>query len=212
MSTLTTRFLFQRSLLVSLTALLALSAGCSIEQKRTGKLPDVDVNVEPGRLPKYVIKGPDVNVRTVERTVIVPRVEVVQEKRTIKVPYIDVNLPGVARKEQTLTAEVAVPSAGYNLEIQDVYVVADQLWVIARLKQENPNAPRTATTVSDRIVINAPEMPVRYYIIGERPSGNVGDQYTFIDSRQMIQKQLVQAGTNSPTAFTQLTLCLDKST
>jgi hypothetical protein len=190
MSTLTIRSLFQRSLLVTLTALLALSAGCRIEQERTAKLPDVDVEVEPGRLPKYDIKGPDVNVRTVERTVTVPRVEVVQEKRTVKVPYIDVNLPGVPRKEQTLTAEVAVPSAGYNLEIQDVYVVADQLWVIARLEQKNPNAPRITTTVSDQIAINAPEMPVRYYIIGERPSGTVGNQYRFIDSRQMIQKQL----------------------
>jgi hypothetical protein len=190
MSTLQTRSLFQRSLLVTVTALLALSAGCRIEQERTGKLPDVDVEVEPGRLPKYDVKGPDVNVKTVERTVTVPRVEVVQEERTVKVPYIDVNLPGVARKEQTLTTEVTVPSAGYNLEIQDVYIVGDQLWVISRLEQENPNAPRTTTTVSDRIVLNAPEMPVRYYIIGERPSGNVKEQYRFIKSRQMIQEQL----------------------
>jgi hypothetical protein len=190
MPTITTKSILKRSLLIPLVGLLALSSGCRIEQERTGELPDVDVEVEPGQLPEYDVKGPDVNVGTVERTVTVPRVEVVQEERTVKVPYVDVNLPGVDRKEQTLAAKVTVPSAGYDLEIQDVYMVNNQLWVIARLDEEIQNAPRATTTVSDRIVINAPEMPVRYYIVGEQPSGNVGEQYTFIDTRQAIQKQL----------------------
>ncbi|MFB2933766.1 hypothetical protein ACE1B6_00655 [Aerosakkonemataceae cyanobacterium BLCC-F154] len=190
MSTLTTQTLLRRSLFIPLAALLALSTGCRIEQERTGRLPDVDVEVEPGRLPRYDVEGPDVNVRTVERTVVVPRVEVVQERRTVEVPYIDVNLPGAERREQTLTATVRVPSSGYDLDIQNVYMVNNELWVVAQLQEENPNAPKVNTTVADRIVINAPEMPVRYYIIGDRLSGNVGDKYRFINNRQAIQKQL----------------------
>lgn len=190
MSTLTTQSLLQRVFLIPVIALLTFSTGCQVEQKRAGELPDVDVEVEPGQLPKYELKGPDVNVKTVERTVTFPRVEVVQEKRTVKVPYIDVNLPGAERKEQTLTAEVAVPSTGYDLDIQDVHIVNNQLWVVAQLDEKIPNAPKTKTSVSDRIVINAPEMPVRYYIIGKRPSNNVGKQYTFIDNRQAIQDQI----------------------
>ncbi|MFB2834844.1 hypothetical protein [Floridanema evergladense] len=190
MSTLTIQSLWRRSLLIPIAILLAFSTGCRIEQERAGRLPDVDVDVEPGRLPRYDVEGPDVNVRTVERTVVVPRVEVVQETRTVQVPYIDVNLPGAERREQTLTATVRVPSGGYDIDIQNVYMVNNELWVIAQLEEENPNAPRVATTVADRVVINAPEMPVRYYIIGDRLSGNVGDKYRFINNRQAIQKQL----------------------
>ncbi|AFZ20826.1 hypothetical protein [Allocoleopsis franciscana] len=190
MFTLTKQSLSQPLLFIPIAALLTLSTGCRIEQEQAGQLPDVDVEVQPGQLPKYDVKGPDVNVKTVERTVTVPRVEVVQEEKTVEVPYIDVNLPGADRKEQTLTAEVAVPSTGYDLDIRDVYIVNNQLWVVARLDEKIPNAPRTTTSVSDRIVINAPEMPVRYYIIGKRPSGNVVEEYTFIDQRQAIQEQL----------------------
>ena len=44
--------------------------------------------------------------------------------------------------------------------------------------------------VSDRVVINAPDIPVRQYIIGEPPNGNFNEQYTFINSREQIDSQL----------------------
>lgn len=163
---------------------------CQIEQERAAKLPDVDVSVEPGRLPKYDVQGPDVNVGVTERTVTVPKVIVVQEKQTVKVPYIDVDVPGAEREERTITAEVEVPSSGYNLSIQDVYAVNNELWIISRLEETNPNAPRATTRVSDRIVINAPNIPVRHYIVGARPSGVFNEQYEFVDNRQQILPQL----------------------
>jgi hypothetical protein len=44
--------------------------------------------------------------------------------------------------------------------------------------------------VSDRIVINAPDISVRQYIIGNRPNGSFNEQYTFINSREQIDSQL----------------------
>ncbi|MBD3885326.1 hypothetical protein IFO70_26720 [Phormidium tenue FACHB-886] len=165
-------------------------ASCQVEQEKAGKLPDVDVAVEPGRLPQYDIEGPDVNVGVAERTVTVPKVIVVQEEQTVQVPYIDVDIPGVDRQERTITAEVEVPSGGYNLEIQNVYAVNNELWVISRLEETNPNAPQAVTRASDRIVINAPDMSVRHYIVGKRPSGVFNEQYEFIGNRQQILPQL----------------------
>lgn len=165
-------------------------AACRVEQERAGKLPDVDVDVEPGRLPQYDVQGPDVNVGVTERTVTVPKVIVVQEQQTVKVPYIDVDVPGAEREERTITAEVEVPSGGYNLGIQDVYAVNNELWVISRLQETNLNAPRATTRVADRIVINAPNIPVRHYIVGERPSGIFNEQYEFVGNRQQILPQL----------------------
>lgn len=179
----------KRVVLLSIAALTSLSA-CAIEKEQAAELPDVDVAVQPGQLPEYDIKGPDVNVGVTERTVTVPKLMVVQEEETVEVPYIDVDVPNVDRSERTITAEVEVPSGGYNLNVQDVYVVDDSLWVVSRLNEVNPNAPRANTRVADRIVINAPDMPVRHFIVGERPAGIFNEQYEFVGDRQDISSQL----------------------
>ncbi len=163
---------------------------CQVEQEEAGSLPDVDVDVEPGNLPEYDIQGPDVNVGVTEETVTVPRVVVIQEEETVQVPYIDVNLPGVDQVERTLTPEIEVPSGGYDLTIQGVYVVDDELWVVSNLDEVDPTAAETTVRVSDRVVLNAPDMSVRHFIVGERPPGTFNEQYTFIESREEIAPQL----------------------
>lgn len=163
---------------------------CRVEQEEAGSLPDVDVEVEPGNLPEYDIQGPDVNVGVTERTVTVPRVVVVQEEQTVEVPYIDVDVPGADRVERTITPEVEVPSGGYNLAIQGVHVVNDELWVVSRLEEVDPNAIAEAGRVSDRVVLNAPDMPVRHFIVGERPESSFNEQYTFIGNRDEIAPEL----------------------
>lgn len=182
--------ILKKVLPLSLMMISVTLASCQIEKEQAARLPEVDVDVEPGRLPEYDIKGPDVNVGVTKRTVTVPKVIVVQEQQTVEVPYIDVDLPGADRKERTITAEIEAPSAGYNLEIQDVYAVNNELWVVSRLEEENPSAPKTTVRVSDRVVMNAPDIPVRQYIIGNRPEGSFNEQYTFIDSREQINSQL----------------------
>lgn len=49
-------------------------AGCDVEKKQEGSLPDVDV--KGGSLPKYDVDGPDVDVGTKEKTITVPDVDV----------------------------------------------------------------------------------------------------------------------------------------
>ncbi|NES98591.1 MAG: hypothetical protein F6K32_26130, partial [Desertifilum sp. SIO1I2] len=134
-----------KALSFALVLLLFPLASCQVEQEREGQLPDVDVSVEPGQLPQYDIQGPDVNVGVTERTVTVPKVIVIQEEETVEVPYIDVDVPGADREERTITAEVEVPSGGYNLEIQNIYAINNELWVISRLEETNPNAPQAIT-------------------------------------------------------------------
>lgn len=184
------RLSLKKVLPLSLMMLSVSLASCQIEKEQAARLPEVDVDVEPGKLPEYDIKGPEVNVGVTKRTVTVPKVIVVQEQQTVEVPYIDVDLPGADRKERTITAEIEAPSAGYDLEIQNVYAVNNELWVVSQLEEENPSAPKTTVRVSDRVVINAPDIPVRQYIIGNRPDGSFNEQYAFIDSRERIDSQL----------------------
>ncbi|PZV22209.1 MAG: hypothetical protein DCF21_00695 [Leptolyngbya sp.] len=180
-----------RQIILLFVLLLVIPLGaCRVEQEETGSLPDVNVEVEPGSLPEYDIQGPDVNVGVAERTVTVPRLVVVQEEETVQVPYIDVDLPGVDRIERTITPEVEVPSDGYDLSIQGIYAVNNELWVVSQLDEVNADAPAANMRVSDRVVLNAPDLPVRHFIIGERPAGTFNEQYTFIDSREAIASDL----------------------
>ena len=54
-------------------------SGCDVDIKDEGKLPNVDVDVDDGRLPDVDVRGPDVEVKT--DTVEVP------------VPDVDIDLP-----------------------------------------------------------------------------------------------------------------------
>lgn len=182
--------IFSKTLLLLLPLCLISITACQIEKEESGKLPDVDVNVEPGSLPEYDIQGPDVNVGVTERTVTVPKLIVVQEEQTVEVPYIDVDLPGAEQQERTVTTEIEVPSSGYDVEINGIYAVNNQLWVVSQLTQTDPNAPKAAMRVSDRVVLNAPEIPIRQYVVGERPQGSFNEQYTFIEDRGAISAQL----------------------
>jgi hypothetical protein len=68
---------------VMMMALLVVLAtgGCRVRQTEEGKMPDVDVSAEGGKLPKYDVDAADVDVKT--------------EKREVTVPTdVDVHMPG----------------------------------------------------------------------------------------------------------------------
>ncbi|MFP4123449.1 hypothetical protein [Coleofasciculus sp.] len=86
-------FLKRPLLLLPLALLLVVSTGCRVEKEQAGEEPDVDVNVEPGKMPEYEVEGPDVEVGTEEKEITVPEVEVTQEEKTITAPDVDVQPP-----------------------------------------------------------------------------------------------------------------------
>ncbi|MFP4101604.1 hypothetical protein [Coleofasciculus sp.] len=86
-------FLKRSLLLLPLALLLVVSTGCRVEKEQAGEEPDVDVNVEPGKMPEYEVEGPDVEVGTEEKEITVPEVEVTQEEKTITAPDVDVQPP-----------------------------------------------------------------------------------------------------------------------
>ncbi len=47
-----------------LGAVTLFGVGCSVEPTRQGKAPDVDVDLDSGRLPRYDVKWADVDVGT----------------------------------------------------------------------------------------------------------------------------------------------------
>ena len=67
--------------------------GCTVKQTEEGKMPDVDVEVEEGNLPKYDVDAPDVDVEIERKDVGVPDVDVDVdiEQKEIPLPDVDVH-------------------------------------------------------------------------------------------------------------------------
>jgi hypothetical protein len=80
-------------LAISLVAGLVSMTACTVKQTEEGKMPDVDVNVEDGNLPKYDVDAPDVDVNIEREEVKVPDVDVDvdMEKKEIPLPDVDVH-------------------------------------------------------------------------------------------------------------------------
>lgn len=176
--------------------LLVALSGCTTEQTQEARAPDVDVDVEPGQWPQYKVNWADVDVGTRERTVTVPVVRVEKETRQVSVPYIDINPPGGGdREERTVTVELDVPHAGYDLQISEIRAAGDVLWVIARLAESGQPATQAMTRTSDQVVVNAPEdLNVRKIVVGERPAGSYNQQYRFVNSMDALEKHVPQGG------------------
>ena len=179
------------SMVACCLALVSLGA-CQAEQTQEARPPDVDVDVDPGQLPRYNVKWADVDVGTREQTVTVPVVRIERETRQVSVPYIDINPPGSRdREERTVTVEVDVPHAGYEVQITEVRAAGDTLWVIARLNEGTAPSTQAVTRASDQVVINAPEdLNVRRVIVGQRPEGVYNRQYRFVESMAALEGQI----------------------
>jgi hypothetical protein len=78
-------------LLLSLT--MVVGTGCRVRQTEEGDMPDVDVQVEGGKVPEYDVDAADVDVTTQDREITVPEVDVKTQKKTVKVPDVDVKMP-----------------------------------------------------------------------------------------------------------------------
>lgn len=181
-------------LAVAVAAFMA-APGCTAEKTQSAKAPDVDVDVDPGRWPKYNVKWADVDVGTTTKTITVPKLEWRREQTEIQVPYIDIKAPGSGdREERTITVELEVPDRGYELQIREIRAAGDELWVVSELKRTGSSRAGYGR-VSDQVVVNAPEdLRVRRVIIGERPEGVYNQQYTFYSSMSALQQRLPQGG------------------
>lgn len=184
----------------SFTMLMALliagfTAGCEIEKTRDGEMPDVDVQVDAdtGQLPAYDIEGPDIDVGTRTTTIEVPKVVVVMEEEEVEVPYIDIDGPNDEDGEEQTIAVAIESTTLYDVDIEEIYMVNNQLWVVSELEVERDEPLEKATRVTDQVMVDAPVMEVHHYIIGERPADFTATNYHFISSRDEIASDLASA-------------------
>ncbi len=162
---------------------LSLMMSCDFNKTDKGELPDVDVDVDAdaGELPEYDVDWADVNVGTRTETVEVPKVVVVMEEEEVEIPYLDVDMPNAGEKEErTLMVEAEVSGEESVMEIREIWATGKRLIVISELKSTGKSIGDKNMRVSDRVTLNAPDLDVRYYVVGERPDRLFNRQHTYI--------------------------------
>lgn len=167
---------------------------CDVDQTRSAELPEVDVDVdtEAGQMPAFDVNWADVDVMMEERTVQVPKVRVVMEEETIEVPVLDVSWPDEMgdTEEMNLMVEAEVDQDAV-IDIKNVFATGERLIVVAELEKAGEMLPKgEMMRVSDQVIVNAPDMDVRYYIIGDRPTGDFNKRYKYFSNDSEVKKMM----------------------
>ena len=165
---------------------------CDVNKTKEGELPEVDITTEEGELPEYDVNWADVNVGTTTKTVEVPKVVIVMEEEEVEVPYLDVDMPGSddEKEERTILVQAEVEGKEHEIDIKEIWATGNNLYVISVLTATEQDIDDKKMRVSDQVTINAPELNVKHYIIGERPNRVFNDQYTYVKDIPTLKYRL----------------------
>ena len=167
---------------------------CKVDQKKEAELPEVDVDIETaaGQLPSYNVDWADVNVGTTTKTMEIPKVVVVMEEEEVEVPYLDVDMPEDygEKTERTLRVEAEIADTTHNLDIEKIYANEDNLIVVSSLEKGEQSLGNKTMRISDQVTLNAPDLNVKYYIIGERPEQVFNSSYTYVKDMETLKNKL----------------------
>lgn len=167
---------------------------CDVDKTQDGELPtvDVDIDADAGELPKFDVDWMNVNVGTTTKTVTVPTVEIVMEEKEVEVPFINAQWPSEFDdvQEQTVMVEAEVTGNEHKIDIREIYAKGDKLIVISKLEKTDKDIGDKAMRVNDQVVINAPDLTVKHYIIGERPARGFNNSYTYVANKNKIEDKL----------------------
>ncbi|MGB5820272.1 MAG: hypothetical protein WBG90_12370 [Saonia sp.] len=176
--------------LIALACIAAIVSSCNVEKKKEGALPDIDIDVdtEAGVLPEYDVDWADVNVGTTTKTVKVPKIVIVMEEEEVEVPFIDVDMPdGDEKEERTILIEAEVEDKEHKIEIEEIWASGKKLIVISRLTEMEQSLGDKKMRVSDQVTLNAPELDVKHYIVGERPNRVFNGQHKYVKNLDALQ-------------------------
>lgn len=179
--------------LIFILSISVLLFSCDVKKTQKAELPEVDVDIdtEPGQLPEYDVDWADVNVGTRTETIKVPKVVIVMEEEEVEVPYIDVDMPDDKEKEEmTLMVEAEVTDNEHTIDIKEIIATDKNLYVISELKATDQTLGDKKMRVSDQVILNAPDLNVKYIIVGEKPDRVFNNRYKYVTNLNEFKGKL----------------------
>ncbi len=174
-----------------------LTFACSVDKEESGEMPEVEMDVEDGNIPEYDVDWANVEVSTREKKVKVPKVIMVMEETEVDIPYINISSPGMDEsREKTIKVEVEVSEYKRELDIEEVYMSENNLYVISELEDEGEDLGDNTVRVSDRIIVSLPkteDLNVKHFILGNKPQNNFNSNHNFINNKSQIEQEIKNA-------------------
>lgn len=183
-----------KKIIIPLLAISLFAFSCDIDKKGKVELPEVDVDVEEGNLPEFDVDWADVDVSTTTKTVEVPKVVVVMEEEEIEVPTIDVDMPNEDEKyEQDLVVEAEIEEVEHDIEIKEIRATNNRLYVISTLTALDTDIGDKKMRVQDQVTLNAPDLDVKYIIVGEKPNRVFNNKDMYVASMNDLPNRVKDA-------------------
>jgi hypothetical protein len=85
---------------------------------------------------------------------------------------------------------VTVPSGGWKIAIEEVHQVDKELWIISKLTKPRGFATMAISKVSAKLELEAPDIPVKHFVMGKSWGWKNEDPVTFIDSTDSLKEKL----------------------
>ncbi len=97
-------------------------------------------------------------------------------------------------ESREFAVSLPTPDPAWRIAIEEIHRVDEALWVISRVSRDpDLMAPQVISETGDRVVVPAPDLPVRHFVLGKtwrwEPEGPAAG-YRFIDDRKEIEDRL----------------------
>jgi len=180
---------------MTIVAVATLIMSCNVKKEEKGELPDLDIDVtaDAGELPEYEVNWADVNVGTTTKTVKIPKVVIVMEEEDVEVPFIAIDMPNgndADIEERTIMVEAEVTDTEHTIDIRKIYASGEKLFVVSKLSKAEKSIGDKKMRVSDQVVLNAPDMDVKYYVVGEKPDRIFNSKYTYVTDMSDLEADM----------------------
>jgi len=86
-----------------------------------------------------------------------------------------------------ISIELTVPDAGWEVQINEIYEVENELWVVAKLSRKADFAAQVISKIKDSAEIHYSEMAVKYFVIGKTWEWENKEEIQFIKSKSDIE-------------------------
>ncbi len=74
----------------------------------------------------------------------------------------------VEYQKRTFTVNLSAPTPAWSVKISEVWVVGEEVWVLADLTQKKADmVAQVVTPITDSVTVDAPDIEAVYYIIGK---------------------------------------------
>ena len=94
-------------------------------------------------------------------------------------------------EKREIAVSVTVPDAAWKLRIDEVWQVKKELWVVATVSRDaGVIGAQVISTLKALVKVEAPDLPVKVFVVGKTWNWGNDEPHTFIKSRKEILKDL----------------------